>query len=58
MNEKKPHDIIYLTQEGEADEDSWLWCEDSVGDNDIKYIRADLCETLPKAQLGNDRGDK
>ncbi len=35
------HEAIYLTLE-DADEGSFLWCQDRVTGNDIKYIRADI----------------
>jgi uncharacterized protein YbcI len=33
---------LYLTDEDSNFEAETYWCEDKVGENDIKYIRADL----------------
>ena len=35
-------ETIYLTDEDSNFEAETYWCEDKVGENDVKYIRADL----------------
>jgi hypothetical protein len=38
----KAPEMLYLTDEDSNFEAETYWCEDKVGENDVKYIRADL----------------
>ena len=40
------HEIIYLQSHESSEHDGRLWCEDSIFDDDTKYIRHDLYESL------------
>ena len=44
MDDKKPHDIIYLQWNDEyvSEDEGVTWCKDSINDTDIMYIRHDL----------------
>ena len=44
----KAPEIIYLTDEGSNFEGEIYWCEDNVGENDVKYIRSDLVKSAPR----------
>ncbi|MBK6587958.1 MAG: hypothetical protein IPG22_06545 [Acidobacteria bacterium] len=49
MSESTKHDAIYL-QVCDDEDSEWLghvtWCQDRVHESDVKYIRADLVESL------------
>lgn len=40
------HEEIYLTRGIYDDDVEICWCEDQIGDKDVKYIRADIVEKL------------
>ena len=56
----KAPETLYLTDEDSNFEAETYWCEDKVGENDVKYIRADLVpqiKNLTDEEIAEFEGD-
>lgn len=49
MTDTKPPEAIYLQCDEDGYTDDTTWCRDSINDQDIKYVRADLVKSLIEA---------